>query len=149
MFEVCAKVLLFNEKNQLLILRRSAWKSPRPQPAYYHAGRADIPGGAVGDEVPGEDERTAAVREIAEETGIEVRPSDLKLIYSETRPELDGGAPIKLCYVCRLNKTQAVKLSYEHDSFCWTDPAAVLDEAGALAIGRVWRAALKFYLTQL
>lgn len=72
--------LVFNEYGQLLVLRRSEWKKIPGQdyrPDLSH--KPDLPGGLIGDEDELESERVGSARELAEETGIEIDDSALKL----------------------------------------------------------------------
>ena len=65
-------VCLVNSNNQFLITKRAPNKS--------YAGMWEFPGGCA---VAGDDSLSAAVREVAEETGLQVRPQDGKLAIQD------------------------------------------------------------------
>ncbi len=115
-FGTSVKILIFNEKNELLILKRGEWKE---NPNF--SRQPDIPGGCIDDE--DDNGRIAAAREIEEETGIKTDPRDLKLIFSNTRfvtYDSDGGKSwTKLFYMLKLDHTPEIKISWEHESFEW------------------------------
>ncbi|HKR81740.1 MAG TPA: NUDIX domain-containing protein [Candidatus Saccharimonadales bacterium] len=114
---VVAKALLLDAKGNTLVLRRSA-----THPTLAH--NPDLPGGQVDlGEQPGE----ACVREILEETGLQMAPKDLKLLYSAT--ELWRGQNwIRLLFAAKLDGTQPpVTLSWEHSEYAWLPPEAVAE----------------------
>jgi 8-oxo-dGTP pyrophosphatase MutT (NUDIX family) len=105
-----AKVLVFNEAGRALILQVSV---NRVDPSKSHT--PDLPGGLVeSDETPEE----AAARETLEETGIELRLSDLQLVSTGSSVE-EGALITKLLFVARLNGTPPVTLSWEHERYDW------------------------------
>jgi 8-oxo-dGTP pyrophosphatase MutT (NUDIX family) len=116
-----ASVLVLNEKDELLILRRSEWRNTDPD--NFHPEKShqlDLPGGVIGDDIPREDERAGAVRELEEETGISAMPEQLKLFFAMT--DFDPDLPrlrVRLGYVLKLDNMPEVKLSWEHEDFCW------------------------------
>ncbi|MCL2038017.1 NUDIX hydrolase [Candidatus Saccharibacteria bacterium] len=110
-----AKALIFNDKNELLILKRSEWKE---QPKF--SRQPDIPGGEIDEE--DDNGRITAAREIFEETGIRARSHDLKLVFSKTQFIKYNGqeeSQTKLYYMLKLDHTPEVKISWEHESFAW------------------------------
>ena len=110
--EAVAKVLLFNEQNQILVLQTGVH---RLRPEKSHA--PDLPGGMVD---PGESERAAVIREVLEETGIKLNPDTVRLGYADTEVYDTGGKSVtKLLYVTTLPETPSVQLSWEHRSFEW------------------------------
>lgn len=119
MRETVAKVLVLNEKSQVLILTTGDYKE-HPEKAH----KPDLPGGLV---EPGEAELTAALRETAEEAGIEIEPQDASLYYSETKfyPDEDKSVT-KLMYLARLALTPAVTLSWEHEAYEWAEFNTIL-----------------------
>lgn len=107
-----AKTVLRNEKNEVLVLRRSPWPG---QPERDH--QPDFPGGRVES---GETEREAAAREMKEEAGIEVREQDLRLLYTRTRFFEDKGESVShFLYTAQLPSTPEVTISFEHEAFEW------------------------------
>lgn len=107
-----AKMLLLDEKNRALMLRRSEY---REHPEKSHT--PDLPGGLVD---PGESEHQAVVRELQEEAGITIDPNDVLLGYAETKfyePKQESVS--KLFYVARVAGTPEVTVSWEHESYEW------------------------------
>ena len=102
------KVALLTPEQEILLLVRSDSDEDRP-------GDWDFPGG--GPE-PGEDRVQAAIREVNEEAGICLEPTQLELILSETFT--DRGHPVaKFCYQAQLPDKPPVRLSSEHQSYEW------------------------------
>lgn len=128
--QTLAKVFIFNNKNEVLLLVRSATDSHRP-------GGYDLPGGGVDE---GESIEAAAVREVKEESGIALRASDLRLIYGATG-WAGGGlvGRVKLAFIASIDEAKIV-LSEEHDSYSWEK----IDEAISRLEGTVWGTALQY-----
>lgn len=57
-------------------------------------------------------------REVFEETGLIVEPSDVQLIYTLTH-DWFGRSVSRLVYAIRLHNTPDITLSWEHSSFSW------------------------------
>lgn len=111
--EVIQKAVIFNEDNEMLMLRRSKTDIRRPL-------QWDLPGGMY--EV-GEELFESVNREIAEETGLEV--SSLMPVYTKTEVRIwkdnkgeQQTNAVFIFYTAR-TKSKLVKLSYEHDKFQW------------------------------
>src|SRR5687768_13499058 len=103
-----AKAVLFNERGEILILRRSATDKIRP-------GEFDLPGGRVD---PGESPGQAIVREIEEETGLVIALDDLLMGYTTTT-FYDNKSTIRFLYVGNIIGDPKVQLSFEHDAYYW------------------------------
>ncbi len=101
------KAVVFNDKNQILLMRRSA-KCPSRQ------GGWDFPGGGLEYEDPAK----GIKREIYEETLLEI--SEVTLVHSVHIPHGDDQALI-LGYKAFTNSKE-VDLSWEHDKYVWVDP---------------------------
>jgi ADP-ribose pyrophosphatase YjhB (NUDIX family) len=84
----CVGAVVHDELGRLLLVRRA---NPPGQ------GLWSIPGGRV---EPGEDDRTAVVREVAEETGLAVEPE--QLVGSVLRDAPDGDVYAVEDYCCRV-----------------------------------------------
>lgn len=103
-----------------LILRRSETDTSR-------AGQWDLAGGMVDE---GEELKTAALREVSEEVGLDdVESCDLLFTvsgvsYSETDKE--DCNYIFLYFLIKVTKKNDVVLSFEHDAYDWVD----VDELG-------------------
>lgn len=106
---VSQKAILFQEDGKFLTIRRS--KTAPSRPLHW-----DLPGG---DFDFGEDAKEGMIREIKEETDLEV--DELKVIdaISEFNDENEFWVTI---YYTAQPATIVVKLSYEHDDFKWVTP---------------------------
>lgn len=114
------KALLFDPNGRVLVLR--VRESPRHP---YHNSRFDLPGGMVD---PYESEAAALVREVAEETGMYLEISALRLMYASTRTHHEKKLSfIKLVYVAKLGYVPDVNLSWEHDGYEWVDFQTILE----------------------
>ncbi|HUS26421.1 MAG TPA: NUDIX hydrolase [Nevskiaceae bacterium] len=113
---VVAKVIIVNQNNEILLLRRSKTDTRRP-------GQWDLPGGWVDE---GEEVGAAAVREAQEEAGINLTAPRLIFAMSEVSDDSDSGTWI--AFTERVTKTPAVQLSFEHDAFEWVPIAQVLSK---------------------
>lgn len=125
-----AKVFIQNDKNEILLLVRNSIDSHRP-------GGYDLPGGGVDE---GESIEMAAIREVEEESGIKLRPSDLKLIYGATGwPGNNYVGRVKLAFIASVDEAEIV-LSDEHEKYSWEETRAAIK----LLQGTVWSEALQY-----
>ena len=106
--ERAAKVVILDSKNNVLILRRSTTHPTQ-------AGRDDLPGGTV---EPNESMEAGVVREIYEETGLEIRKEDLTCIYTKSKGQFFWHKQRNV-YAVRLTTINAITMSYEHDAYSW------------------------------
>ncbi len=116
-----SKIFLVNDKRQLLLLKIGIHTQ---QPERSHT--MDFPGGLVDD---GESARQGALRELREETGIELQPGDLTLAYAMTgyyEPKQESYTHLR--YIVKLDYTPDVTVSWEHKSYEWSDFDTVLDK---------------------
>lgn len=111
-----AKVLLINNDNEFLFLKRSDHPTFPNDP--------DLPGGTVEE---GEDLKTAAVREVLEEAGIDLGAERVVRLY-EGRDYSTHGTVYSL-YVSRLNKNPKVTISWEHASYEWLGREDAVEQA--------------------
>jgi 8-oxo-dGTP pyrophosphatase MutT (NUDIX family) len=125
-----AKVFIRNSRGEILVLVRNPDDSHRP-------GGYDLPGGGVNkDELI----ELAAVRELEEESGITLQPSNLKLIYSAVGwPDERYVSRVKLAFIAPVNDAKIV-LSDEHESYTWES----FNKAIVLLKGTVWGDALQY-----
>jgi len=106
-----------------LVLRSGAWEE-RPD----RSQKPDFAGGVV---EPGERIEQGAARELLEETGLDVQPADLTLVYTTSfLSDKDGAAVNRLVYFVEIEGEPEVTLSWEHEEFWW----ATADELRALDI---------------
>lgn len=102
------KVVVFDEQNRRLILRRSASSKGNP-------GKWDFPGGKVN---PGEALDEAAKREVLEETGLEV---EIGRVLGAAESESPTN---RVAYLILEGRTMSgeVQLSEEHEEYAWVEP---------------------------
>lgn len=126
-----AKIALFNEKNELLILRRSSTDPIRP-------GRFDFPGGGIDE---GESPTQAVLRETQEEVGIPLLEKDVELAFTSTI-YYDDQSSVRFLYVGRIKSNQPIALSHEHDAYEWVQ----LEEALKKYDHPAWIEGLKYLI---
>ncbi len=126
---VVARVFVFNEKGQILILRRSEWiKIPGEDYRPDLSHMPDLPGGIVGDDDVTESDRVGAMRELLEETGIECQEDQLDLVYATTVfDDHSRTSSVYTYYTLKLDYTPDIKISWEHEAFAWYDPVEVMN----------------------
>lgn len=107
---VVAKSVILNPDGAVLLLRRSQTDTRRP-------GEWDFPGGII---EPGEDMAAGAAREISEESGLQVAPERLMLLYAATESYKGEVSVTRLLFMASVD-TDAVQLSFEHDHYKWVD----------------------------
>ena len=110
-----SNVFLVNAQDEILVLRRTVEHATKPL-------ALDLPGGGL---EPGESFEQAAVREVKEETGIDIRLDDLELIRRKEHnlPERSIEGAI---YVVRIKALEIpIKLSNEHDEYYWIKPSTL------------------------
>jgi 8-oxo-dGTP diphosphatase len=105
---VVAKVIVVNNNGKILLLRRSETDVRRPL-------QWDIPGGHTDENELAEE---AAVRETAEESGIELHARNLQLVYAVSDVVQSDLNVTWLFFIARTDKTE-VALSTEHTEFAW------------------------------
>lgn len=112
-FVVGGKALIFNAEKQILLLQRSDKVGG--------SGSWSFPGGAVD---PGEDAIDGLIREIDEETGLEVK--DIKPYAVTTHVHGEEDSVIIIGYLAQLLDGE-VKLNWEHDNYKWLDMEQIFD----------------------
>lgn len=118
---VVAKAVLFDPQGRILLLLRGKTAPRRPL-------EWDLPGGIVDDS--DESYQHACIREVSEETGVEVRNNQLELAYTESDiAEFGNGtSAVSWLYFEGEVEHNEVTISWEHDDFRW----ATLQEAQEL-----------------
>lgn len=111
------KVVIFNEKDEVLVLRRSETHPRKPH-------HTDLPGGLI---EPGEYELLSAAREVKEETGITVDANNCILYFADTHILPSGNSLTMLVYYARFDHTPSVTISWEHESYEWCSIQSLLD----------------------
>ena len=103
------KAVVLNEKNEVLILRRSKDNK-------YSVGKYDLPGGHIEEN---EGLKDSVLREIKEETGLVANFGEIIDVveFPEDSPQFkeEKRGLRCICYV----ETSEVELSFEHDEFKW------------------------------
>lgn len=103
---ISQKAVILNAEGKFLVIHRSPSAPSKPN-------QWDLPGGELDF---GEDAAVGIVREIKEETGLEV--SNIAPFDVESHINQAGKFWITICYKCE-SRSHAVKLSFEHDDFRW------------------------------
>lgn len=103
---VSLKAVIRREDGKFLALRRTETAPSRPL-------GWDLPGGELDW---GEDPEEGMMREIKEETGLEIE--DLKIFDAVSGVTSHGEFWTTICYIAR-PKSENVVLSYEHDDLKW------------------------------
>jgi ADP-ribose pyrophosphatase YjhB (NUDIX family) len=111
-----AKCVIRNTAGDILLLRRSATDPRRP-------GEWDFPGVWVEE---GEDAKAGASRETKEEAGLDIKPEDLRLLYTATQEYEDTDERVTRFLFAGTAATSEVTLSFEHDGFKWVDAETAL-----------------------
>jgi len=102
--KIGANVVLVDNGKILLLLRSGGWKT----------GFWGPPGGGADK---GETPKQAAVRETFEESGLRIRPDDLKLLIQRTKHDFG----MIYFYITDKFSGEGVALSHEHSAFSWVD----------------------------
>ena len=103
---IAQKTIIFNDKGEILAIRRSGTDPHRPL-------TWDLPGGEL--EI-GEDPKEGMLREIKEEVAIDVK--NLQLFDIDGRFNAKNEYRVGICYKAEAASTDVI-LSYEHDQFEW------------------------------
>lgn len=104
-FGVATKAVVKNNEGKYLILMKSSKEDINPN-------TYDIPGGRINF---GEKLEEAVVREVKEETGLEVRPKRVFDVWTFTKEDFQL---VGINFLCELAGGE-LKLSEEHDSTNW------------------------------
>jgi len=107
-----AKIFVFNEKGEILLLQRSRSDNRRPL-------GWDLPGGNV---EYNEDPNEAVLRELMEEAGLQAHESQVFYVGTETEDHYI----VTLLYKGSAATTD-VLLSHEHEQFRWIKPADIVN----------------------
>ena len=112
------KTLIFDGAGKMLALRRSPSLRPdRPD----HRGKLSLPGGEVN--LAEESIDGGAIREIREETGLDLTPDDLQSCYGERRVVRRDFVPLRIewfGYIALMPPGQTIRLDPdEHDAEYW------------------------------
>ena len=135
--ESVAKALVINEKHEVLVLTRSAYKE-RPEKSF----AADLPGGVVD---PGETALMAVQRELKEETGIEIEASLFKLAYAKTKFFAEEKKSVtKFLYTLQVEATPDVVLSWEHIEYKWVPVEGIVSN---IKFGSFYEEAITYTLS--
>ncbi len=108
-----ANVIILNQEGKALVLRRTISHQTRPL-------SLDIPGGGL---EPGETFEQAAVRELQEETGLDVLAKDIQLV-TQRKQALEERTLEGALFLAknRITNEAPVILSDEHDRYFWIKP---------------------------
>ena len=110
---ISQKAIVFNKEGKILTLHRTSTAPSNPD-------KWDFPGGDLDF---GEDAIKGIIREIKEETGLEVK--DLKPFDVESNIYEDEEFWVTIAYTAKVIVNKVV-LSFEHDEFKWVTPEEFL-----------------------
>jgi 8-oxo-dGTP pyrophosphatase MutT (NUDIX family) len=111
-----SKLIIIDNEGKYLLMYRSE------HPAY--GIDPDLPGGTVEE---GEDPAAGMIREVLEESGIEIPPADVEEIYHGavySKHDTDYSL-----YITKLDHRPEVKMSWEHSSYEWLGKQEFLERA--------------------
>lgn len=94
-----------------LVLTSSKWPE-RPE----RSQKPDIPGGML---EAGETHEQGCIREVYEETGLDISRTPLNLVYADSFVARDGLGVNRLLYLIEVGHDAGVTISWEHESFSW------------------------------
>jgi 8-oxo-dGTP diphosphatase len=114
--DIVAKAVVYTDSGNALLLTRSQTDAQRP-------GGFDLPGGGVEAR---ETMNEAVLREIFEETGLALTPTDIQLVWAKAVVD-HGKNIIRLLYGGKTHD-DAVHLSFEHDAFAWVPLESIANE---------------------
>ncbi len=113
-FAIAVKCLLKNEDDKYLILKKTQEENKKDA----NSNLYDIPGGRI---EYGENVIDALIREIYEETGINVTLNNIEKILDATSIiRKDGLHLVIIIYLVNIKNTD-IKISSEHSNFYWAD----------------------------
>lgn len=113
-FAIAVKCLLKNEDDKYLILKKTQEENKKDTSSNLY----DIPGGRI---EYGENVVDALIREIYEETGINITLNNIQKILDATSVvRKDGLHLVIITYLVNIKNTN-IKISSEHISFYWAD----------------------------
>lgn len=114
-FVQAVRALLLNDKNEILLLKRSSSSSTNP-------GRWELPGGKIDS---GESFDVALKREVFEETGLSIT---LKNAAGTAEQLVKGWHVVHLVMTGEVLSKEIV-LSDEHEEYCWVSTPEMKDLA--------------------
>ncbi|MDP2631706.1 MAG: cob(I)yrinic acid a,c-diamide adenosyltransferase [Candidatus Uhrbacteria bacterium] len=121
---VANKAFLVNPQGKILFLRETGFRDDHE----FSKGRWHVPGGRMD---AGELPLHGLLREIKEETGLEIEPSKPKLLFADTWTipgDRDQTRITGLYYVIEVTADVNIELSEEHDALRWVDPRVDFSE---------------------
>ena len=118
-----AKAIIIDKDGDVLVVRRS---DTHP----YVPLTPDLPGGKIED---GETVVEGLLRELREEIGLEVAPTDVKEIKTEQINNYFGKDYQVSLYELRLEKKCHIQMDFEHDMYEWI-PLAKLQIVGDIYV---------------
>ena len=129
-FRHATHAVVISPSGRLLMLVGSEWKE-RPERSH----KPDLPGGTVDE---GESLREALLREVQEETGLELDAESLVLSYQLTLPATYEAGFWHNHYFIAKSHTEDITLSWEHERHEWLE----LSEF----VGQSWRPSQKLVI---
>jgi 8-oxo-dGTP diphosphatase len=129
--KIVAKALLYNNRGEILILKRGG-----THPNFPH--HIDFPGGEVES---GEEEAAAVAREIDEETGLTVPTSSLQCVLTK---QIDDETKHLVYIGSIMNTDPKIVLSWEHEAFKWLSPEELVGQPIPAGVDSYYMTALSY-----
>ncbi|MCG2829031.1 NUDIX domain-containing protein [Methanothermobacter sp. K4] len=104
---LAVRAFIEDDNGRVLIIKRS--ENSKTNPSTW-----ELPGGKIGT---GESIEEALKREVREETGLEITPSEVMGVVEQKFPIINA---VHIIIRCRASGN--VKLSHEHEGFAWVEP---------------------------
>lgn len=129
--KIIAKILIYNPKGQVLVLQRGETHPHFPK-------HFDFPGGEVETDEPS---AQAVVREVKEETGLDLLAENIALVFEKQQ---DATTKHLLFKGTILESEPHVALSWEHDDYFWLTPSELQERRLSKGVDSYYEKVLEY-----